>query len=121
MSYNITNCKVLQMSQFALPSGILLDAKLKPWIKVLKNDPLSNQVILSASEGQIEGTLSDDKQFINVTKFSLYGAGSGYVFNGIESFLEQSQGTLQLRLVWENGDAIEDVVISNGAIARTDV
>lgn len=117
MSHNITSWKTLELSELRVP----LDA-----VDVYGEGTVSartGRVRVPLCEfGKIVGTLDDNGEDIVVSKIECQGERSGSAFEDVLlPALRESTGHLKARIVWEGGDSIEVLTVTDGEVSREDL
>ena len=118
MSYNIDTWKTKKIEGLVIPIKALFIHERKEWHpqqpKIVNVE--TNEVFIECGGGQeIYGILKDGN--LHVTEFKMNGEGSGTFMNLIlEPALKQSSGELEAVLVWEGGDSITHLSVSNGVL-----
>lgn len=124
MSYNITNWKTKELKDFRIPLASFFkhereDFNPKQYITLGKgNEPA---ITLECGGGQvITGKLIDN--MIHVTGMDMSGEGSGsFKMYVLDEAFRASQGYLKAVLIWEGGDTISNLVVSDGEILEIEL
>lgn len=121
MSYNIDTWKTKKLENLVIPMAAFFKHPRKDWHpEVRYASPLTadNEVVISCGcEQEITGTIKDG--LLAVTKFDMSGEGSGTFYGWIlKPALEESTGRLEAVLIWEGGDSINRLIVSDGKISE---
>lgn len=115
MSYNIDNFKIKEIENFRIP--------IKEFDKIVFRKDFdfdTNEIKIESDyceECEFEGIVKDG--IIELSKMTICGEGSGHFMATIgEALLEKSTGKLVARLIWEEGDSVENLMVENGIIDR---
>ena len=121
MSYNIDAMKVktciLTINQTDLESVIQEYHEPREY-----NKPDSNggPWLLVVGEGAIEGTAKNG--VMTITSIECFGEGSGGDWlDVVVPILSKTTGTFEAILIWERGDTIERVKVTNGKMTKKEV
>jgi hypothetical protein len=115
MSYNVTDFTIKKMENLTLPLAELNRlAERQPHIDVSTNVLTYDEFGLECME--IIGTRENDR--LIVFRLMYFGEGSGWWWDNFEGLLQQSTGYLRALVVWEGGDTVEYITVTNGAIER---
>lgn len=118
MSYDIDTWKTKRLENLQIPLSAFYKHERTDWhpSKPTVIDPLTMAVkIECACEQSITGILKDG--ILTVTEFDMTGEGSGTFWEWIlKPALEESTGILEAVRVWEGGDYIDRLAVSNGKI-----
>ena len=118
MSYNIDTWKTKKIDGLVVPVVPLYKSKYPPSKMVIEsyeNDIVRVRIDISEIGG-ISGVLTSDKCIV-VEKIELCGEGSGMDFADIlMPALKLSKGHLEAVLVWEGGDSITRLCVSDGKV-----
>lgn len=122
MSYNIDSWSTKKLSSFVIPISALYESSRQDWhpekpVVESFDDPL-NVSIHICEDGDIDGELTTDGKLI-VRKIHIRGEASGTMFyQVVEPALKKSTGELEAVLVWEGGDSITRLKVSNGDVVQ---
>lgn len=126
MSYNIDTWKTKRLEGLAIPLSALYDGVPANWqpenprIKDWDSDNPTVEIGL-CEDGRIEGELLPDKS-IKVSEITMRGESSGTMFHDvIAPALKKSEGHLEAVLVWEGGDSITRLTVSDGDVKMEQV
>lgn len=116
MSYNVSGFTIKKLDSFVLPYSKVLEmaeghVTIKDYILTFDD--------FYASGMEIVGTL--DGALLHVSDIHYSGEGSGTYWDEFEDLLTKSTGTLRVRVVWEGGDTVEIVTVTDGTVKREDV
>lgn len=116
MSHNVTGFALKKLDSLTLPYATVLEASegdvnIQDDVHTFDGFPVEGMKIV--------GTQEDDR--LNVTDLNYYGEFSGRYWDTFEELLTQSTGVIKARVVWEGGDSVEIVTITNGAIERSEM
>ena len=118
MSYNIDTWKTKKLEDLVIPLNSLFIHERKDWHPSQPEiiNPETNEVLIECGcEQEIKAILKDVNLYI--TEFEIYGEGSGTLMDWIlEPALKQNSGELEAVLVWEDGDSITRLSVSNGIL-----
>ncbi len=123
MSYNIDTFKVKKLENLIIPLKAFFKHERTDWHPEqprIVNAETMEIVMECGCEQLIKGILKDGA--IHVTELQMYGEGSG-TFKGwiLDEALKQSTGELEAVLVWEGGDSITRLIVSDGVVTETKV
>lgn len=122
MSYDIDTCKIKKMENLVIPLAAFYEYEREDWHpKEPILDRKSGEMVLHCGCGQeIRGYLKDG--FLEITKLSLCGEGSGSFMNYVlEGALRKSTGELEMVMIWEGGDSVTKMTVLDGIIEETGV
>lgn len=124
MSFNISDFKVKKLSDFSFS---LNDIKTK-YVEVFGDD---DDLDISEANGvttvcflggpEIIG-VADEQGTFAVSELSIHGDWSGTVFRDIlKPVFTSSKGQMEAVLIWEGGEQIQRVTVSNGNFTETEI
>ncbi len=123
MSYNIDNWETKKLVNLVVPLEAFYKHERAGWhpTKPTTFDTDTNEVVLKCGcEQTIKGTLKDG--LLSITAFDMAGEGSGRFYNWIlEPALNESKGTLEAVIIWEGGDLIQRLKVTDGDVVSEDV
>lgn len=114
MSYNIDSYRIKKLENFRIPLKAFTKEE---FVKDYDFDTQEIKIESKISEvGEFNGIVIDNT-FVELTKISIYGEGSGYFMATVgDNLLKNSTGTLVATVVWEDGDEVERVKIIDGIV-----
>lgn len=126
MSYNIDNFEVKKIENlvipvkafYAFPKQGRYDMFGQP--KIL--DIVTNEVVIEGDceVSEVTGILKDGN--IYVSDISCYGESSGHFYEeGLKPLLEASTGVLKATVVWEDGDSVIKLTVTDGVFKEKDI
>jgi len=126
MSYNVDNFKVKKIENlvipvkafYAFPKQGRYDMFGQP--KIL--DIMTNEVVIEGDCecSEIKGILKDGN--IHVSSISCYGEGSGHFYEeGLKPLLKASTGVLKATVVWEDGDSVNKLTVTDGVFKEKEL
>jgi hypothetical protein len=122
MSYNITTWRTKKVKDLYIPLALLTsDTKYGYTTKVLGDDPSQGFVRLESMErvwmvGHIEG------DNMHVREITCQGEGSGTTFDMVLlPAFAHSTGSLRVKMVWEGGDSISELLVQNGIVSHKNI
>jgi hypothetical protein len=116
MSYNITAWRTKEISNLLIPLDTIKEL---PYTDVeckgtsIKADGLSEGFAL-------EGNLIENN-IVEVIKIETAYDGSGSTWDLFLRMLEKSSGTLIATQIWEGGDSISKLIVSNGVVEQEEI
>ena len=120
MSYNIDTFKVKKLSELTIPIAAFFEHERSDWHPEQEYDE-NGKLKLNCGCGQ-EITGSVDNNILKVESISMSGEGSGtFVDLILEPALVKSSGVLEAACVWEGGDCINRLIVSDGVVKWEDV
>jgi len=119
MSYNITTWKTKKIDGLRIPIDCFNGKKHKHYQQEVTIN--NSHVIIEAGEGKIEGYLQIDDA-VYITDISICGETSGTFFREIfYNALESAEGTMEAVLIWEGGDNITRLVVSEDEYSNEEI
>lgn len=116
MSYNIDTCIVKKLDNFSFPKDeIEKHLPNRTWQPVYKQED-TDYIIEFSELSYLKGTLVDYGARFLVNSLELYGEGSGTTFSILLETFKKSTGNLHLKLVWEGGDSLSELIVNDGDI-----
>lgn len=122
MSYNISSWKTKKLNNLQIPVEEFFTHERIDWRPVFNKDESGKDVINNKFNdcGGIKGEIKDGVFFVE--KIDLSGEGSGTFFEWIlEPALEKSSGELEAILIWEGGDSVSRLVVTDGDYNHEDI
>ena len=120
MSYNIDTFKVKKLSELTIPIAAFFEHERSDWHPEKEYDE-NGKLKLNCGCGQ-EITGSVDNNILKVESINMSGEGSGTFVGWIlKPALAKSSGVLEAACVWEGGDCINRLIVSDGVVKWEDV
>lgn len=118
MSYNITRWKTKKIDNLRIRKPILYTLS----GDLIRLAPLPDDlVVLTFLDSEIKAKVIEDNTML-VKGMNISGDGSGFFFHEVlKPALSKSTGTLIAVLIWEGGDSISQIEVTEGKIIEKQV
>lgn len=119
MSYNVDTWKTKQLNRLRIPLASFFKHARKDWHPEKEFDQ-AGHLTLICCESEIKGTIEND--ILTVDSIKCAGEGSGTFIDWIlNPALADSTGELVATCVWEGGDTINRLTVTDGKVDWEDI
>ena len=123
MSYNISQWKTKRLENLSLPIAAFYTSERTDWHpeRSMPSNPDAGEVVLKCGcEQEIRGVLEAER--LTIHEIDMQGEGSGYFYHEIlEPALKQSRGYLEAVLIWEGGDSVSRLIVTDGELTNDEI